>query len=809
MRTKKAFLLVVIFFLTGIVSGVFAQGTPPSDEDLRKIPLPDKFDIATELMKEKQYYQALRVWLIILEEKPDNANYNFKAGVCYLNLNLNKTKALPHLEKGLNQVTKKYNPFDFTETQAPVDLYYYLGKAYHLNYQFDKAIEMFTRFKSEAGTKHILAPDADRQIAMANNAKYEVANPRQGNTQTINLGPNVNSEYSDYSPVISLDENALYFTSRRLRADSSNIRAIIPDDGKYYEDIYVSFRNRETGEWGKAQQVDLFNKMRENEATISVSADGQRLYIYHDVDGDGNIYYSDFVDTAYTEMEPIGDFVNSTSWETHITFTPDGNTAYFVSDRPGGLGGRDIYRVTKLPNGQWSSPFNVGAPINTIYDEDAPFISADGRVLYFSSNSDKSMGGFDVFVSEFKEDKTFSDPVPIGVPINSVDDDVFFITSADGKRGYFSSVRSDTYGEKDIYMIQLDSTAIVNVAILKGYIKVPSGQPIPNGIVILVSDLTEGGDPTEYKPRPQDGSYVFVLTPCHEYLVDYQMEGNTFHQYQFQVPCEASYQELEKVLLLDPVAMGIIEENPENNTNPTNETTYTWKVLGNLDNLKGKKLSIEIMDENGKKMATESVNPDGTFNFRKLNPDNTYLFKMKVDNITLCEELEIVLVDNTNKVVGTTTRDGKCKYSYNKKEVATNNNNNTNQNNVVIKAEPSSYERYYNYNKKGVSDDKNFNKFVNDAAKLVKANGVVYIDIESSASKVPTATFKTNENLAKVRMEEAKKRLIIALKAKGISEDKIKFVSETSMVQGPEYNDDYKENADEYHKYQYIRLKAK
>lgn len=804
MKLKKHILLF-LFLLIGGIGNLHAQGGAPSDEEIRKNPLPDKYDVATELMKEKQYYQALRIWKIILEEHPDNANYNFKAGVCYLNLNLDKTKALPHLEKSLTKVTKNYDPFNFMEDKAPVDVYYYIGKAYHLNYQFDKAIEMFNKFREEAGKKHIFAPDIDHQIAMANNAKYEIAHPRQTNTQTVNLGKNINSEYSDYSPVLSLDENALYFTSRRLRSDSSNIRAIIPDDGKYYEDIYVSFRDRETGVWGPATQVDLFNKVRENEATISVSADGLRIYIYHDVDGDGNIYFSDFVDTAFTEMEPIGDHVNSTSWETHISFTPDGNTAFFVSDRPGGLGGRDIYRVTKLPNGQWSEPFNMGAPVNTRYDEDAPFISADGKTLFFSSNSDKSMGGFDVFVSELTEEKTFTEPVPMGIPINSVDDDVFFITSADGKRGYFSSVRADTEGEKDIYMIELDSTPVVNVAILKGYIKVPTGQSLPDNIVILVSDLTEGGDPMEYKPRPQDGSYVFVLTPCHEYLVDYQQNGNTFHQYQFQVPCESSYQSLEKVLFLDPVGMGLIEMDDTTNTAP-----FVWKIKGFDDKFKDKTVTAELLDNNNNVLASDQVNKDGTFAYRKLEGDDAYIFRLKTMDQPLCDEVEIHLVNDKGEVVGKTERDERCKYTYNKKEeLVTSNNNNTTSSTESVKAEPCSYERYYRYNKKGVNDDKAFTKFANDVAKLVKANGVVYIEMESSASKVPTTTFKTNENLSKVRMTDAQKRLLALLAQKGIPADKVKFVAETSLVQGPEYNDDFIENKGEYEKYQYIRIKAK
>lgn len=796
---------IALLFI-GLLAGVnLLMAQAPTDDEIRKFSTPEKFDVAVELMSKKQYYQALRIWLIMLEDAPDNANYNYKTGVCYLQQNIGKTKALPYLEKACANTTKNYDPYFFGEEKAPIDAYFYLGQAYHLNYQFDKAIEMFNKFRNEASKKHILQPEVDHQIAMANNAKYEIANPRQANTEVINLGPNINSPYSDYSPVISLDENALFFTSRRLRADSSNILAIIPDDGKYYEDVYVSFRDKNTGEWQPAQMVDLYNRIKENEATIAVSADGQKLYLYHDVNGDGNIYYTEYVDGNYSEMEPVGEHVNSASWETHITFTPDEKTLYFVSDRPGGLGGRDIYRCTRLPNGEWSKPYNLGAPINTPFDEDAPFISADGKTLYFSSNSSKSMGGFDIFFSVFNDDGTISEPTPIGVPINSVDDDVFFITSADGKRGYFSSVREDTYGEKDIYMIQLDTTAIVSVAILKGYINVPKGQVVPNDIVIYVSDLTEGSDPTEYKPRPQDGSYVFVLTPCHEYLVDYQQNGNTFHQYEFQVPCEAGYQEIEKVLLLDAIGMGVVEDSIPDTTSTSsvavtepNTDPLAWKIKG-FDKLKDANTTVDYLDENGNVIYTEKVDDEGLFKYRKLKDDKSYIFRINTADPTLCNKTEILLVDDKRNIVGKTVRDDRCKFTYNKKSDVVNN---------TTEAKPASFEKYYNYNKKGVNSDKDFAKFVNNVANIIKVNGTVSIDIESSASKVPTSTFGTNDNLAKMRLNEAKEKLLNALKAKGVDVSKVRFVSEVASVQGPEYNDDFLANRKAYEQYQYVKIKA-
>src|SRR6185369_11165079 len=142
-------------------------------------------------------------------------------------------------------------------------------------------------------------------------------------------------------------------------------------------------------------------------------------------------------------------------WESHACLTNDGNTIYFVSDRPGGFGGRDIYRCVKLPNGAWSKALNVGPVINTEYDEDGGFMHPDGKTFFFASKGHKTMGGFDIMFSILDEDNKFTEPFNLWHPINTPDDDVFYTTSHDGKRAYFSSAKEGGYGEKDIYMISI------------------------------------------------------------------------------------------------------------------------------------------------------------------------------------------------------------------------------------------------------------------------------------------------------------------------------------------------------------------
>ena len=557
MLSKKTLLFLLVFIQATVL---FSQRKPTPQQLADRINTvndDDKFDTGQQLMEQKQWMHALFIWKNMLEKNQDQANYNYLTGVCQLNLNLGKKDALPFLEKALKNVSKNYDPFDYLEDSAPVDLYFYLGKAYHYNYQFDKAIDCYNKFKTEGSKKHFLITtgEVDHQINISNNAKKEIANTKENDYKIYNIGGVINSEFSDFSPVVTLGENILFFTSRRMRKDSSNADFLVPDDGKLYEDIYFSLKGVDEN-WSEPHLVNI-SKEDENEATISVSADGNRLFVYHDDTGDGNIYESVLEDTVFSELTSIKE-INTLSWETHTTLTPDGNTMYFVSDREGGFGGRDIYRITKLPNGKWSEPFNIGAPINSKYDEDAPFISVDGISLYFSSNNDKSMGGFDIYLSQLNGENKFSEPENLGYPLNTVDDDVFFILNASGKRGYYSSAIEGGFGEKDIYVVEFDLVYIQPVAVLKGFIYPKKGEPLPDNILIFVTDLTEGGDPKEYRPNALTNSYVLDLQPCHEYYIDYRLDGETFHEFTTQVPCEAGIENINHEIYIDPIYLDVV-----------------------------------------------------------------------------------------------------------------------------------------------------------------------------------------------------------------------------------------------------------
>lgn len=877
-------LLLILFTFIGWTT--FSQTPAEIRATLEGKSVKDNFDLANDLFYQKKYNMSRVVFEYLAEQEPENANFQYKAGVAALLSNTKKTEALPYLKKAEPAISNSWDPYTHLEKNAPVELYYYLGCALHLAYQFDEAIASFDKFKEATGKKHYLKEDADVHVAQCQLAKQMVANPNE-RISISNLGSTVNGEFADFSPVLSLDGQVLFFTSRRVRKDSSNVDQWNWENGAHYEDIYMSLRVNDTT-WGEPQLVG-FSEYDRNEATIGVNADGSQLFVYLDDNGDGNIYNSEYADTSFDNLTKMGGEINTPYWEPHATITPDGNTLYFVSDRKGGFGGRDIYRVKKLPNGEWSKAQVLSSVINTTYDEDSPFISADGKTLYFSSNGRQSMGGFDIFVSQMDENGNWSEPSHLDYPINTTDDDVFFIVTADGKTGYYSSQHEvmkssghavdEGYGEKDIYRIDFDDRIESDIAVLKGFIIPQPGEPLPSNIEILVYNLTTGALPQMVRPRKDDGGYVMALDPCNDYRVEYYVNGKELSTSEFKVPCEAGYHEIRKEIPLSPVSLGgedfvywkvvessgslvgknvayfdangnmvgtvkIGEDNRFSYKNDNHAFSYKFNVMGSNKeacnktcialtdrdgNVKGYALDgsgcdfayqpgfYQVTDENGKVLSQSglvvkyydqtgayigetSVNCDGRFMFSNLRNDPSAVFKFELNNDPLCDELSVALLAPNGQKVAQSTRTEDCSYVFGDKVVLPKTGN----------APVAEYQRFYKYNKKGVKDDlARFERFADSLAKIVEINGVAYVEIESSASKVPTTTYKTNTNLTNKRAEDAKKAIIEAMKKRGIDPAKVKISSYNTLVQGPSYKNDFDTNMETYEKYQYIKLKAK
>jgi outer membrane protein OmpA-like peptidoglycan-associated protein/tetratricopeptide (TPR) repeat protein len=366
-------------------------------------------------------------------------------------LTINKAMAVKYLLRVYRQ-----------DPEYHFDIEFWIGRAYQYGLEFEKAIEYYNRYKEKLQKRSNYQGKDKRDVAEVDRAIFECQNgleyvSKPGNFSIVNIGREINSEYIDYGPVLNEAEDQIVFTSRRR---DGNMNENVADDNKPWEDIFIS--KKVGGKWEFAKNIGPPINNAFHNSNLALSADGNTLFLFND-DGNGDIYYSEYENGQWSAPQTITG-INSTFEEKSITISSDESTLYFSSDRPGGYGGLDIYRATKDTKGNWSNIKNLGPKINSDHDDDGPFIDYDGVTLYFSSKGRKGMGGFDVFKSTYNPNQNeWSEPENLGYPINTPDDDIYFVTSKDSKRAYYSSVREDGMGYNDIYMITIPE-GLKNVA---------------------------------------------------------------------------------------------------------------------------------------------------------------------------------------------------------------------------------------------------------------------------------------------------------------------------------------------------------
>lgn len=481
----------------------------------------------------------------LISLKPDNPNYNYRKGYITINSRSDYAGAIRYFKKAAIGVKKIFDIYSDKETGAPFDVYYYLGKCYHINDDLDKAREFYNLFIINSNKTSVNIANSQLGLRQCDVAEREFKNPKSAIVK--NIGEAINGPGPDYAPVVSLDGNSIYFTSRRKWDNRLESEFRDPMLYTHPEDIFVSYSDFE-GDWTTPTRLE-FCVDSLNEATISVSSDERRIYVYQDITGAGDIYYSDikgndrFGDIAKLKHNEV----NTEFWETHCTLTPDGENMYFASDRPGGYGGRDIYRIVKLPNGEWSKAQNMGPQINTPYDEDSPFIAVNNKTLYYSSNGESSMGGFDVFVTFRDDQNAWSTPTNMGFPINSTGDDIFYTTTIDGLKGYLSSFRKGGYGEKDIYEIQNDYLGNYPISSIKGQFLNIDGTPVPNNVSVRIRCTNcKIVAEQEINPRIKFQSMFFaVLKRCKDYEIDFYQAGSLLRTEKLVTNCSNNNEEIK------------------------------------------------------------------------------------------------------------------------------------------------------------------------------------------------------------------------------------------------------------------------
>lgn len=536
MNNFKHFTLLGIFLFT--ITFTFSQGQTKSVK--KKM-----FNDTRRFILASNYKAVLPIILNLQRNDTNNSNFNYLVGICYINSHFEKEKAIPYFKRASNNLTKKYKELKITEDKAPFKTMYYLGLAYSFTYQFDKAENYFNKYKELEFNNSKELSLANRQIEMCQNGVLLTKDSVEISIE--NLGNTINSEFNEHTPVLTTDEKTLIFTSRRIGSTGG----MLTPSGRYFEDIYIS--HKINGKWESPEKISNNINTNEHEASICLSPDGKELYIYKDDEGNGNIYVSEFEKNEWTKPEKIGSNINTKANETHATISADGTTLIFVSDRGAGKGEKDLYIVQRLPGGEWGLAQNMGDVLNTKYDEEGPFLHPDGTTLYFSSKGHNSMGGYDLFYSELQPDDSWGTPVNMGYPINTTSDDVFFVLSADGKRAYFSSVREDGYGSRDLYVMNFLSLPERSSAVVKGTVKMENTGEIPKDIVIVVKEASTGKLIGRYKPNKETGNYIIILKQGSDFIFSCETPEYIFSPEKISIPDKTSFREINRPIILNPI----------------------------------------------------------------------------------------------------------------------------------------------------------------------------------------------------------------------------------------------------------------
>ena len=403
-------------------------------QTLTKSELKEYFLDAEFFFAQEDYNDALYDYMELYNNGyNENANINYRMGICYLNITGQKDKAISFLNYAVNNTSRKYNNGSFKETNAPIDAWLFLGNAYRVNSLLDKAIEVYSKYKTLTKSSDEIKY-ADQQIAACQIAITFMSDPLA--VIKTNLGSPINTSSSNFKAVISGDGRKMVYMNE------------LP----FYDAVYFSTYEKKA--WTEPINITPQIQSDGNQYVSSLSYDGTTLYLTKEGNFDSDILVSKYENGMWTKSVPVGGNINSKYWESHASVSEDGKTLYFTSNRKGGAGSMDIY-VSKLNVlGIWGDPVPLNETINTVLNEDTPFITDNDSLLYFSSQGHITMGGYDIHMARLSSSGTWSEPENLKYPINTTDDDLFYFPWHNGKIGYISLFEKEGLGKEDIYAIQ-------------------------------------------------------------------------------------------------------------------------------------------------------------------------------------------------------------------------------------------------------------------------------------------------------------------------------------------------------------------
>lgn len=580
----------------------------------------------------KDYKKAYELYDKLYTQVPKNFDYKFRLAYSSLFYPEKKARAVELFE-------------DIKKTDKSPDVDYYLAKAYHVNYKFDEAIKSYESYITIKGTKlskedQAFIDDSKLGIINCTNGKELIAKKIIADIK--NIGAPINTEETEGVPIISADESIMIYTYAGKNSTGGLLNDMLKPDkeeGTYHEDIFISTRSNDST-WNQPIGISSINT-NANDAAVALSPDGQTLFSFvSDVKNPGDLYASNLNGTDWSKPEKLNTNINSEFWEGSCSITADGRYLYFASERPGGLGGRDLY-VSEKVNGEWAPAVNLGPSINTQYNEDAPFIHPDGITLFFSSEGHKSIGGYDIMYS-IKKDNAWIEPLSMGIPLNTTEDDRYYVINAKGDVGYFSSNRGGAggKGQQDIYTVTpgiLGEKPIL--ALLKGSVFVDDKPTVAKIEVVKKESNTVIGP---YYANSKTGKYLMAISPGSGYKIKITVEGMDPIEEEIDVEKLQKYVEIKKDFYLyspgfenkkNQISVKtILDSLTKNTTNP--ETFKNDAVVET-------KTKVETISEPVKTNATlcnGATMPDfSSIKGKSLNDPNVYQQLMSIGG-SMCAE---------------------------------------------------------------------------------------------------------------------------------------------------------------------------
>lgn len=637
---KLSLIAAILLFLPAII----IWGQTKEEEEIQLNFYDGEFFLA-----EEDYRDALQAFLKVYEAGyQDNANINYRIGISYLNIPGEKEKSIPHLEKAVTKVNQNYREGNFKEENAPFDAYLFLGNAYRIAYRLDESIKAYQSYieLSDKDSKEI--EYARSEIKACERAKEAIKNPIDLNKE--NIGGLYNSAFNNFNTVLAYNGTAMAYMSEQ----------------RFYDAIF--YMEIENGRFTNPNNITPQIESDGDQYVTALSYDGTKMLLTKISNFDADIMISNFEARRWSKSENLGKPVNSKFFESHGSFSPDGKTLFFTSNRKESLGGMDIFYSELDDKGNWSEPKNMGPDINTPLNEDTPFMCRDGVALFFSSQGHETIGGYDIFYTVKDEEGNWTKPVPLPYPLNTTDDDLFFFPTCgagEGISGYMTLIEPNGFGSGDIYRVNLEThklaaeegieeiqEEIVEIAPETGVVeeiaeeKIEVIEPALEPEVEIIEEAAEIVEKPEeilVEEPVKEEMRMYKIKPIFFRFDSYELSSNAISKLDEIAEVMNTYQQIKLEIQGHTDAMG-----PEvYNQYLSEKRAESVKSYLLSRGISESRLSTVGLSEN--KPAAINSNPDGSDNFlgRKLNRrvefdlDPGIMDKVEVEPVDVPENLQI------------------------------------------------------------------------------------------------------------------------------------------------------------------------